>query len=486
MSPDDALTALSQVSPKQGEDWGSMRARQHAASEALAVLKGQPLRAALPQIIAMLEATHDIGVQQALAVPLARAELELEPTPFVELVARNGYAQPWLNALEELGQRGTDVWPLVRDLATSREVRVDDARRALADYFTRHPTAVKRFDEALELWPESAVAAAWGSSLVTTPLVAFLPSLANVAVSGRSSEELRIAVLKWLVAAKAFDDELATRLERLWPGTSLDSGIALARYFVRRALAKRQSPTAFLRDPRPEVRRAALSEFVLGELPRSGLAALLDAWGDSDSVMRETAERELRHFVQREGLTPDELRPIAALLSPERDDIAIFLSWAATEHPTIRDWCLQQLDPASPLFAALSAKYTLACAACGPLGKGANWSHSSSEPKAYAALELVASLESGDSESLDLMRCKQCHAHYTLSYRAEIDVNSRHDDWLLWRLTLAQLKARFASRADLADPRFEHWYDAARSDLQHLDPRVRSIAEWELADLKAP
>jgi hypothetical protein len=237
-----------------------------------------------------------------------------------------------------------------------------------------------------------------------------------------------------------------------------------------------------LNDRRPDVRQAAFDAFISrAAMPRSAMPAVIAAWRDPEPRIRSTAERVLREFTVAEGLTPAELEPLAALLSNDRDDVVAFLAWAAVQHVTTRDWCLEHVDPKSKLFATLSSQFSLACAQCGPLGTGDSWSHETSEPKALKSLERVVTLETGDWDSSALLRCKACLAHFTLFERTEIDVNSRHDWSSLVRLKLSQLRQRYAAHVDWKHPRFEQWQQAAEADLRSVDPAVRELAKWELS-----
>lgn len=484
MTPDEALAALSSAIPLDGK-WGPFRQRQTAAREFFADFSGEPLRALLPQILRLLGSTNDTTIQGALAVPVARATLEFNErsTNFLERVASTPYVNPYTDALIHLAKNKTDIWPVLHEMLGHQDVSADNQQRVLSEYLELNPTAKERFDEALKKAPRVALRSASGARLFVSKLIpAFVPSVVDFVLATKD-EELRIDALRLLESVKSLEDDTVALFELLLEGASPALSSALASFFVKHAVKKKKVPVRFLSEPRPDVRLAAFNAFISRpEIPRSDLQVVIHAWADPEARIRETAERVLREFTEANGLTPEELEPINSLRkSKDRDDVAIFLAWAAVQHAPLRDWCLQHVEPQSKLFATLSAKHSLVCVACRTLGMGTSWGHEMHTPKARRALEFIVTLEETNWDSTSLYRCKTCFAHFTIYARSEIDVNSRHDDWNLRRLKLTELRNEFAKHVDLSDQRLVNWKEAAESDLRHVDPKVRELAKWELS-----
>lgn len=483
MTADEALAALASPQPLDG-NWRRFRAAQQAARAALTDLRGDELRRVLPELLRRLEATHDTTTQEALALPVARATLELgEATPFVEQLARHSFTKPWLDALVRLDASGCETWPLVEQLVAHRDVKLVDATTLVAAKLGGAPdVAAQRFERVLAARPEVAVKAAWELTLwKRTPITALVPGLVQLALEGRD-EALRIDVLR-LVRGQPIDEAQLQQLRALYDLTSAPTELtcALAALFVTHAVKHGQSPAEWLDDARAEVRLAAFGAFISRDaLPRKALPVVLSGWRDADPRIREHAERVLREFTQKHELREAELTELLAL-SATRDEVVVFLAWAAELHTEVRAWLLAHTVPGSPLHAALAPRPTRVCAKCRELHLGQSWSTDWSAPKALDALEPVVTLEDADTESTSLLRCRACFAHFTLYSQSEIDVNSRRDHWSLVRVRLEDLRARYAAHVDFTDPHFTHWLEGAKNDLEHPDPKVRALAQWELS-----
>ncbi|MFT3713783.1 MAG: hypothetical protein QM817_39490 [Archangium sp.] len=484
MTPEQALIIAVARGPDEGEGWAPFREKQAQAREVLERLKGEPLRELTPQVMARIESTDDSSMQRPLAVALARATIELDiDTQFVNRLTRATFSQPYVHALQRLPELGVDVWPLLVELLQHRELRAQDAVSPLTELFDRKPRPpVERFEEVLRLNPAIALKVCFELRLwksrsldeLKAPLVRF--------VVESDDEPLRCEALARL-RNEGLDDETLESLETLWPRATPQLACSLASVFVAYAVLRNEFPGALLSDPRADVRHAAFDSFVSRKTPRKALPQVIHAWSDGDVRIRTTAERVLREFTSEDELRPEELKPLIELAT--RDEVSVFLAWASARHPEVRAWCLAHAPAGSALHRSLEASLTLVCGSCGELATGQSWSTAWSQPKAFASLVSVAVLEEGNWDRLSLLRCPACSAHFTLAERSEIDVNSRHDEWWLRRLRLDDLRREHATRVDLTRAPFTTWHEAAKNDLQHVDPKVRELAQWELSGPRA-
>lgn len=419
----------------------------------------QAIERFVPRLRAVCLGAVEVEAPQVASLAIVRVCLPRAVFDDVLALAEQmSFNAPLFQAIEKAADQA-EVWPLVQALLPAHEARLEQVLAKVVQQrparFTELPPAVAmKTAFQLGVWKRASLAP-FAAVIIATYLDQ----------SGETKEAAGHALR--LVASQSEPISIELLETRLLTQRGEEARL-LAWVLGMERLKRKQDLEALLVDPRVPVRLGAVDALARSD---AGWSRLLRAALDPHPEVRARV-LEFSYPGIEEGKPFDEALG-RELIAAERDELSAFVSFVATKYPALEEAWLPVVPP-SALRRTLEAKATRACARCRSLPREKRWSHSSDAPRQLSALESVSSPD----ERTTLLRCPDCAAHFLQTTFVEVDVNSRHEDWTLRRLKLAELKLR--KDFDASHPRVASWEEALREDLHHVEPAVRAEAKWEL------
>lgn len=459
MSLEEAIQSLESRGPAGGGDWRPWRGVRADAVKLLEEAPAQALERYLPRLREVCLKSSDteaLTVSALLIIRCCVASGDFEPVQRLAEKMSYGYDYAVFDALKRALELGVEVWPLVQTLIPKHAPRLDQVLGKLV---------MKQPERLAALVPDLAMKTVFQAALWQSAILAPFADMI-IATYLRSKDETKEAAAGVLKMAAAQAAPLPTeRLEERFAAARGEESRLLAWVLFLERSKRKQDLESLFADARPLVRLGAYEA-----LARSGehWAWLLEGLLDADPQVRARV-LEMAHPGIEEG------KPLGEdfgrrLIASGHEELHAFISFVATKYPALKEAWLRELPPGK-LRRTFEAKATRACATCRSIPPVASWSHSGSELRALAKLQVVP----GSS----LRRCPECWAHFVMDYWEEVDVNSKREEWSLRRLKLSELKQR--ADFDASHPRVASWEQGLQADLHHIEPSVREAAKWELA-----